>query len=100
MTDEKENGSWGQHATGSEGKAKEVVNGSPSTLPIAPVQDSNAFAFLEQLRPGGPWTLTAIPADGTPIITTRTYTVMDDTLNFITSHNKIKLNVYFALNPL
>jgi hypothetical protein len=57
---------------------------------------SESVSFLEQLRPGGPWVLTAIRPDG-PIdtITARTAAEVDA---FVSEHNG-KRNLYYSVNP-
>jgi predicted P-loop ATPase len=61
-------------------------------------QDSaeTALSFLEQLRPAGPWVLTAIIPDGS----TDTVTACnpDDVRKFI-RQNAGKKNIYFSVNP-
>jgi hypothetical protein len=53
--------------------------------------------FLEQLRPGGPWVLTAIIPDGhTETITCTTH---EDIIVFCTE-NDGKKNLYFSVNPV
>ena len=55
-----------------------------------------AISFLEQLRPGGPWVLTAITPDGpTVTVTARTASEID---SFIGEHNG-KRNIYYSVNP-
>src|SRR5262249_13994561 len=58
---------------------------------------SESISFLEQLRPNGPWVLTAIVPDG------RTITLSAQTTGeinaFVHEHNG-KLNLYYAVNPL
>ena len=55
-----------------------------------------AYEFLEQLRPGGPWVLTAIVPDGTT--TTITAHNEQDVVDFVRQHNG-KQNIYYAVNP-
>lgn len=57
-----------------------------------------SIRFLEWLRPGGPWVLTAIPAEGGR---TTTVTLSDpgDTRAWLAERSG-KLNLYFAVNPL
>jgi len=55
-----------------------------------------AVKFLEQLRPNGPWTITAIVPDGPT--TTRTFTSPEDVRTFIAIHNPDK-NIYYQANP-
>jgi hypothetical protein len=56
-----------------------------------------ACEFLEQLRPGGPWLLTAIVPDGAT--TTITAHTAEEVVNFIRKHNGTK-NLYYSVNPL
>jgi len=53
-------------------------------------------AFLEKLRPGGPWVLTAIVPDGKP--TTITVYTADQVEAFVCKYNG-KRNLYYAVNP-
>jgi hypothetical protein len=55
-----------------------------------------AISFLEQLRPGGPWVLTAITPDG-PTITITAHTASDID-SFVCEHNG-KRNLYYSVNP-
>jgi len=56
-----------------------------------------AVVFLQRLRPGGPWVLTAIAPDGpTETITTQDASVA---LQFVAKHNGQR-NLYYAVNPL
>ena len=57
---------------------------------------SDAVQFLERLRPGGPWPLTAIKPDGpTDTITAKTPAEVD---NFVRRYNG-KWNLYYSVNP-
>ena len=59
-------------------------------------QFSEAISFLEQLRPNGPWVLTAITPDGpTQTITAHTAAEID---LFVREHNG-KRNIYYSVNP-
>ena len=55
-----------------------------------------AVAFLEQLRPGGPWILSAIVPDGT--IETITACKADDVRAFVTKYNGTR-NLYLLAQP-
>lgn len=55
-----------------------------------------AISFLELLRPGGPWVLTAITPDG-PTITITAHTASDID-SFVWEHNG-KRNQYYSVNP-
>jgi hypothetical protein len=55
-----------------------------------------ALRFLEQLRPGGPWVLTAIVPDGKP--TAITAHTPDQAGAFVRKHNG-KANLYYSVNP-
>jgi hypothetical protein len=57
---------------------------------------AESVEFLEKLRPGGPWVLTAIVPDGTP--TTITAKTPKQAQRFIRDHNGQR-NVYFSVNP-
>jgi hypothetical protein len=52
--------------------------------------------FLEKLRPGGPWVLTAIEPDGKP--TTLTANNPGEARDFIRAHNG-RRNIYYSVNP-
>ena len=57
---------------------------------------SESISFLEQLRPNGPWVLTAIIPDGpADTITART---ADEVDAFVHAHNG-KRNLYYSVNP-
>src|ERR1700730_382284 len=57
---------------------------------------NESISFLEQLRPNGPWVLTAITPDGpTNTKTVRTTAEID---SFIREHNG-KQNIYYSVNP-
>ena len=73
------------------------VNENKKLHPVKPPQlGSEAFAFLEKLRPGGPWVLTAIVPDGsTETITAPT---PDEVDAFVRKHNG-KRNLYYSVNP-
>src|SRR5262245_33681097 len=63
---------------------------------LSPHPDA-AVDFLENLRPGGPWVLTAYTADGR--ITTATVTTEDAAAAFIRRHGPTR-NLYYSVNPL
>ena len=63
----------------------------PGTDPCDEVVD-----FLEQLRPGGPWVLSAIVPDGP--IDTITAMAPSDVQAFVARHNGTR-NLYFSVNP-
>jgi putative DNA primase/helicase len=52
--------------------------------------------FLQKLRPGGPWVLTAIVPDGKP--TTVTARTADEVDAFVRDHNG-RANIYYSVNP-
>ena len=56
----------------------------------------DAVTFLELLRPGGPWTLSAIVPDG--MIHTITVWKTDEVAAFVAKHNG-KRNLYYSVNP-
>ena len=67
--------------------------------PIAPTGQSTAdtaVEFLEKLRPGGPWVLTAIVPDGGT--TTITAKDAEEIKAFIREHDG-KRNLYYSVNP-
>jgi hypothetical protein len=79
---------------------EEAANCAP-TGPAAinatnPTGLDTAVAFLEKLRPGGPWVLVAIVPDGEPTATTA-FTA-DQVAVFIRTHNG-KANLYYQVNP-
>ena len=57
---------------------------------------AETICFLEQLRPGGPWVLTAILPDG-PTVTKTVHTASEIEL-FVSEHNG-KRNQYYSVNP-
>ena len=59
---------------------------------------NDAVMFLQQLRPGGPWVLTAIMPDGDGPTDTITATTEEEVDNFIRKHNG-KRNIYYSVNP-
>jgi hypothetical protein len=59
-------------------------------------ETDDATAFLKQLRPQGPWTLTAIIPDGPTA--TCTFKVLDKAAVFIRKYNGNR-NLYYSLNP-
>jgi hypothetical protein len=68
----------------------------PAPRPSATPPLSLAAPFLEKLRPGGPWVLTAIVPDGkTMTVTAHT---ADDVNAFVRVHNG-KMNLYYSVNP-
>jgi len=60
-------------------------------------QRSEAERFLQKLRPGGPWVLTAIVPDGDTV--TITAHDREEIAAFIREHDG-KRNIYYAVNPL
>ena len=56
-----------------------------------------ACDFLQHIRPGGPWTLTAIIPDGRT--ETKTVTSAEAVIRFIREHNGTR-NLYFTINRL
>jgi hypothetical protein len=66
----------------------------------APMREAVADAaldFLEKLRPGGPWVLTAIKPDGP--IETITANNADDVRAFVERNNGVR-NLYFSVKPI
>ena len=81
-----------------EQKPQSKSNGAAQHNTSAPSRsaEDEAIHFLEQLRPGGPWVLTAIVPDGD----TETITVRDAVAvrKFVAAHNG-KRNLYYSVNP-
>jgi hypothetical protein len=71
------------------------IDEAPATQPGTDSWDE-AVDFLEQLRPGGPWVLSAIVPDGP--IETVTALAASDVRAFLGHHNG-KRNIYFSVNP-
>jgi hypothetical protein len=69
--------------------------GTPRDPDRAPEQ-SESVTFLEKLRPGGPWVLTAIVPDGAPITTTAHTASQVEA--FVHEYNG-KRNLYYSVNP-
>jgi hypothetical protein len=57
---------------------------------------NTSLSFLQQLRPNGPWVLTAIAPDG-PIDTITAHTAAEVDA-FVSKHND-KRNIYYSVNP-
>ena len=64
--------------------------------PATTTNTDDAVTFLELLRPGGPWTLSAIVPDG--MIHTITVRKTDEVAAFVAQHNG-KRNLYYSVNP-
>ena len=60
------------------------------------IQTDVSVDFLEQLRPGGPWVLSAIEPDGP--ITTITAEDAGAVRDFVQQHNGTR-NLYYSVNP-
>ncbi len=74
---------------------KQAVSTPPPPEPDMGAAET-ALDFLEKLRPGGPWVLTAIIPDGlTDTITAKS---ADDVRRFVRNNNG-KKNLYFSVNP-
>ncbi len=74
-----------------------LENPHPWKKPTGPSKDYRAcIEFLEQLRPGGPWALTAILPDGPTA--TETFSDENGVIAFIRKHDG-KRNLYFTINP-
>jgi hypothetical protein len=75
-----------------------LVDG-PANDDVLPLPDGfgTAVAFLEKLRPGGPWVLVAIVPLSGAITATTAYTT-DQVVAFIRTHNGQK-NLYYQVNP-
>lgn len=65
---------------------------------IGPPPEWKGSDFLEHLRPGGPWAITAIVPDGATVTRTFAASETQEMAAFIRQHNSTK-NVYFSLNP-
>jgi hypothetical protein len=77
-------------------QANNTANVSGAQAQDVAEQISEAISFLKQLRPSGPWVLTAIIPDGqTTTITAHTSGEIDA---FIREHNG-KRNIYYSVNP-
>ena len=75
---------------------KRMLNSKPRLVVDNTVTTEIAVDFLEKLRPGGPWVLTAIEPDGpTDTITAKN---ADDVRKFVRK-NDGKKNLYFSVNP-
>ena len=100
--DEKASGAW--RAPEAKDNDDDDVKSSPNNTKNANGTQPQSFAerlteavsFLEQLRPGGPWVLTAITPDG-PTTTTTAHSAADIE-SFIREHNG-KRNQYYSVNP-
>jgi hypothetical protein len=57
---------------------------------------TNAINFLRQLRPSGPWLITAIVPDGEAW--TRTFHDLEQARRFIAARNRAGENVYYTIN--
>lgn len=60
---------------------------------------SLSLDFLNQFRPGGPWTLTAIPVDGGKLNTVTFTSEQTDKLEEWLTKNGEGHNIYFSVNP-
>lgn len=71
----------------------------PASLDCDVVQ---CMAFLQQLRPHGPWVLTRITPDGSAPTITRTFDVPSSSAcaQFISASNATGHNVYYTINPV
>jgi hypothetical protein len=75
---------------------KKLPNSRPRLVIDNTVATEVAVDFLEKLRPGGPWVLTAIEPDGlTDTITAKN---AEDVQEFVRK-NDGKNNLYFSVNP-
>jgi len=74
-----------------------TARAKPATVNDAQIADGvAAVGFLEKLRPGGPWVLTAIVPDGPTETTTATSA---DAINAFVRANDGKKNIYYSVNP-
>jgi hypothetical protein len=85
------------HTRASEGQGLVPEPAQAGDTPAAGGQSQSlATVFLEKLRPGGPWVLTAIVPDGpTKTITVRT---ADQVEAFVRKHDG-KAGLYYSVNP-
>lgn len=96
--DPNKNAPGGDRAQDQQQNEKDAYQGNhaDSTSGGSPGKDS-AVVFLQRLRPGGPWVLTAItPDEPTETITTQS---ASEALQFVGKHNG-RRNLHFAVNPL
>jgi hypothetical protein len=64
--------------------------------PLGPEPNNVPVTFLEKLRPGGPWVLTAIVPEGaTTAITAHT----TDQIEFFVRKHDGRANLYYSVNP-
>ena len=75
-------------------QSQSSTNGSAAQGPNTAVRLT--VEFLEQLRPGGPWVLTAILPDG-PTETTTAHSA-SEVVAFVIKYNGIR-NLYYSVNP-
>jgi hypothetical protein len=76
------------------------MNRQPNPGNFAQLAGDDPVAFLERLRPGGPWPLAAIlpdPAPGEPPTITVTARDHRATRNFVGEHDN-KRNLYYLVN--
>jgi hypothetical protein len=80
--------------------AKNGGNPAARASKTGPAREGDArslpVTFLQKLRPGGPWVLTAIVPDGKP--TTITAHTTDAVEAFVRTHDG-KANLYYSVNP-
>src|SRR5262249_44925183 len=75
----------------------QAVNGDGATPESDRARSAEvSTTFLEKLRPGGPWVLTAIVPDEKP--TTITVHTADEVEAFVREHDG-KANLYYSVNP-
>src|SRR5262249_46666234 len=78
---------------------EKAPGGSPGGKGVGGNNNSNSTqAFLEQLRPGGPWVLVAIDPDEENIITITAQTLAEAS-SFVQRWNG-KRNLYYSVNPV
>jgi hypothetical protein len=76
------------------------MNVHDTKLPFEP-DVRTAVEFLEKLRPGGPWVLTAILPDkvaSEPPTVTITAHNAEQVDKFVRTHNGVR-NIYYSVNP-
>ncbi len=77
--------------------ADETCNGLTSR-PVETLDITTAVEFLDRLRLGGPWLLTAIEPDGPSQTETITAFTSEEAARFVRANNGRK-NLYYSVNP-
>lgn len=89
-----------QHANGKELARESSVSGVQKTITDAPTPDTpSALAFLQRLRPNGPWLLAAIPPEGgAPVCRSFAPDDLAGLAVWLNQHQGQR-NLYYHLNP-